>query len=248
MDFTENKTPKSFQTLPAVFAVGASTMIDPVVRPNIASGRPREIDRLRFTEDYLQALANRAEDTVQHLISHFSSPVKSKLAGSVRSPGLREDAFQETFQRVLTYFQSGKTLENPASLPAFVFSVCHNTALELLRRGSRYQQSQELSDPVDPAQSPEDRMIAEERRQIARRILQELQKKDRELLQRVFLDEEDKDSVCKQLGVDRGYLRVLLHRARMRMKMALAASPFASSGPARACRKPVENSARNFVD
>ena len=38
-------------------------------------------------------------------------------------------------------------------------------------------------------------------------------KKDRELLQRVFFDEEDKDLVCKQLGVARSYLRVLLYRA-----------------------------------
>lgn len=187
---------------------------------------------LRFNEDYLQALTNRGEDAVRHLISHFSRPLKSKLAGQLRSPELREDAFQETFRRVLTYFQSGKTVKNPASLPAFVFAVSHNTALELLRWGSRYQQSQEPSDPVDPAQSPEDRVMVEERKQIVRRILHELRKRDRELLQRVFFDEEDKDLVCKQLGVDRSYLRVLLYRARMRMKTALASSDLASSGRA----------------
>ena len=75
--------------------------------------------------------------------------------------------------------------------------------------------------------------MAEERKQIARRILQKLRKKDRELLQRVFFDEEDKDLVCKQLGVDRSYLRVLLYRARMRMKTALAGTGFASNGPSR---------------
>jgi RNA polymerase sigma-70 factor (ECF subfamily) len=33
-------------------------------------------------------------------------------------------------------------------------------------------------------------------------------------LQAVFLEERDKDEVCTELGVDRDYLRVLLHRAK----------------------------------
>jgi RNA polymerase sigma-70 factor (ECF subfamily) len=33
-------------------------------------------------------------------------------------------------------------------------------------------------------------------------------------LQAVLLDERDKDEICVELGVDRDYLRVLLHRAK----------------------------------
>jgi RNA polymerase sigma-70 factor (ECF subfamily) len=33
-------------------------------------------------------------------------------------------------------------------------------------------------------------------------------------LRAVFLEERDKDEVCTELGVDRDYLRVLLHRAK----------------------------------
>jgi RNA polymerase sigma-70 factor (ECF subfamily) len=33
-------------------------------------------------------------------------------------------------------------------------------------------------------------------------------------LRAVFLDERDKDEICTELGVDRDYLRVLLHRAK----------------------------------
>lgn len=201
MLISQNKTPAPFPTRSAAVAADA-TMIDAVVQPTVAPGSPRGIEMLRFNEDYLQALTNRGEDAVRHLISHFSRPLKSKLAGQLRSPELREDAFQETFWRVLTYFQSGKTVKNPASLPAFVFAVSHNTALELLRWGSGYKQSQAPSDPVDPAQSPEDRVMLEERKQIVRRVLHELREKDLELVQRVFFDEEDKPSLqaarCRQ--------------------------------------------------
>ena len=51
-----------------------------------------------------------------------------------------------------------------------------------------------------------------------------MNEKDRQLLRRVFLDEEDKDQVCREFQVDRNYLRVLLHRARLRFRAALSQS------------------------
>ena len=40
----------------------------------------------------------------------------------------------------------------------------------------------------------------------------------RSLLKAVFLDERDRDEVCRELGVERDYLRVLLHRAKQEFK------------------------------
>ncbi len=42
--------------------------------------------------------------------------------------------------------------------------------------------------------------------------------RDRRLLREVFLEERDKDEVCNDFGVDREYLRVLLHRAKQSFK------------------------------
>jgi RNA polymerase sigma-70 factor (ECF subfamily) len=47
-----------------------------------------------------------------------------------------------------------------------------------------------------------------------RHVLDDLSERDRGLLRAVFLEERDKDEVCTELGVDRDYLRVLLHRAK----------------------------------
>ncbi len=52
-------------------------------------------------------------------------------------------------------------------------------------------------------------------------MLGELPPKDRELLKRIFLDEVDKDTVCEEFKVNRDYLRVLLHRARGRLRTAI---------------------------
>jgi RNA polymerase sigma-70 factor, ECF subfamily len=50
-------------------------------------------------------------------------------------------------------------------------------------------------------------------------ILQGMPVKDRDLLKAVFLDERDRDDVCREFGVEREYLRVLLHRAKQEFKV-----------------------------
>jgi RNA polymerase sigma-70 factor, ECF subfamily len=178
-----------------------------------------------FDDNYLRALQNRDPETENHLVSSFSKPIQVKLQMRLRSPELAQDARQETLLRVLTYFRSGKTLDNPASLPGFVHAVCNNVALEFLRSHTRYEQMAENApEPPDPAADPEDQMVNAERKAIVRRLLDELPAKDRELLRRVLFEEEDKDAVSKEFGVGRNYLRVLLHRARLRFKAALLES------------------------
>lgn len=174
-----------------------------------------------FDATYLQALADRNENIEQHLVAHFSRPLRAKLRTQLRSPELAQDACQETFLRIFNYFRSGKTLDNPANLPGFVHKVCHNIGLEFLRSFTRHPQlAEDAPEPMDASPGPEGQLVTEERKRIVQRILGDLPERDRELLRRVFLEEEDKDAVCAELEVDRGYLRVLLYRARLRMKTA----------------------------
>jgi RNA polymerase sigma-70 factor (ECF subfamily) len=175
-----------------------------------------------FDENYLKALRDRDPDAENFLIAYFSRPVQLKLRARLRSPDLIQDASQETFLRVIRYFSSGKTLDNPASLPGFVHSVCHNVALELLRSHTRQAQLPENApDAVDFSPGPDGQLDSCRRRELVARVLAEMSEKDRELLRRVCLDEQDKDLVCSEFHVDRGYLRVLLHRARNRFRTAL---------------------------
>jgi RNA polymerase sigma-70 factor (ECF subfamily) len=176
-----------------------------------------------FDESYLAALKERDTDAENRLVSHFSRTIQLKLRAQLRSPELIQDAFQETFLRVLSYFRSGKTLDEPNRLPAFVHATCHNIALELLRSHTRHDQLPENQpERADAGLDPESQLVTQERKALVRRLLEELSEKDRQLLRRVFLDEEDKDSVCHEFHVDRGYLRVLLYRARQRFKGLLS--------------------------
>jgi RNA polymerase sigma-70 factor (ECF subfamily) len=45
------------------------------------------------------------------------------------------------------------------------------------------------------------------------------------LLRWLFFDERDKDDICRELNIDRNYLRVLLHRAKNRFRELLDDTP-----------------------
>lgn len=61
-------------------------------------------------------------------------------------------------------------------------------------------------------------LVTKQSAEQVRRILDEMPKRDRALLRSLFLEEKEKDTICRELGVDRDYLRVLLLRAKDKFK------------------------------
>ena len=59
-----------------------------------------------------------------------------------------------------------------------------------------------------------------------REILEKLSERDRRLLREILLREREKDKVCREFGVDRGYLRVLLNRTKESLKSVLFGSAY----------------------
>jgi RNA polymerase sigma-70 factor (ECF subfamily) len=61
-------------------------------------------------------------------------------------------------------------------------------------------------------------MVTAENQSRVKSLVAELAPKDRRILKALYLDERERDSVCREFGVSRGYLRVLLHRAKQRFR------------------------------
>ena len=179
-----------------------------------------------FDLNYLRALSQQNRQAENDLISFFTKPVMMKLRARLRSPQAVEDAYQETLLRVFTYFRSGKMLRTPASLPAFVNAICRNVIFEMGRARMREMQIFAPGpDPIDAKPNAECEIISRERGQTVRQILTRVSEKDRKLLEKLFLDDEDRDKICKDFKITREYLRLLLYRARMRFRGLLEGKP-----------------------
>ncbi|MEZ5355942.1 MAG: sigma-70 family RNA polymerase sigma factor [Bryobacteraceae bacterium] len=172
-----------------------------------------------FDQPYVDKLIEGNSDVERHFTHYFGELLEVKLRSRVRSPQVREDLVQETFLRTFAFLRKKGSLEHPERLGAFVNTVCQNVLLEYYRGASRINDLPEhMSDPPDSAEDSESRLVSEERKNRVRQVLAELPEKDQTILRSIFLEERDKDDICREMNVDREYLRVLLHRAKGRFR------------------------------
>lgn len=170
-----------------------------------------------FDQDYLGRLASGDAVVEHHFSSYFGDLLLLKLRARIRSSQLIEDIRQETLLRVLRIVRKAG-VEYPERFGAFVCGVCSNVMKEFLRWEMRHAGSASEFEPADDRVDLEALLVNQQRRQQVDRILEELPEKDRELLRMFFLEECDKSEICKRLKVREGYLRVLLHRAKLRFR------------------------------
>lgn len=174
-----------------------------------------------FDKHYLEQLSSGDFRTQEHFVSYFSELIRLKLSKRLHSRSEVDDARQETFARVFAALRKPDGIREPERLGAFVNSVCNNVLLEYYRSASHEATSDDEEAEAnipDPAISVVDVIANRQTQRNVREILNQLQEKDRRLIKEVFLEERDKDEVCRELGVDREYLRVLLHRAKKSFK------------------------------
>lgn len=175
--------------------------------------------RFSFDGGYVQRLIAEDPETERHFTEYFGDLLSLKLRSRLRSAALVEDARQETFVRVLTALKKKGSLATPESLGAFVNSVCNNVLLETYRSAKRtIALDDEPDEPETDEPSVEWRVLKTEERVKVREALAALPQKDRDLIRWLFFEERSKDDVCRELNVDRDYLRVLFHRAKQRFR------------------------------
>jgi RNA polymerase sigma-70 factor (ECF subfamily) len=178
-----------------------------------------------FDHEYLARLRDGDAETEDHFVAHFANVIRLSLRYRLRSWQLIEDIRQETFLRVLNFLRSDRSMDHPERLGAYVHSVCINVMMELLRASTRHPPMPEDAHNVaDQRVNTESRVVTRERKEMVRVLLDELSVKDREILRAVFLEEAEKNEVCERFGVDRDYLRVLVHRAKVRFREAFEKS------------------------
>lgn len=172
------------------------------------------VDRQTFDRAYVERLRAGDAETERHFYAYFSELIVIK-ARARRCTDV-DDVRQETLLRVLRTLRAPGGLRDPGALGAFVNSVCTNVLRESGRSMKRHDEAPDEADeiPDREAPGPETRLMTAERGQAVRRVLESLPARDRELLRAIYLDERDKARLCEELGVNRDYLRVLVHRAK----------------------------------
>lgn len=180
------------------------------------------MEREAFDQEYLDRLRAGDPGTEEHFCAYFGQLLGLKLRARLRSPQAVDDIRQETFVRVFGLLRRDDGVRHPERLGALVNSVCNHVLQEWGRSSARNNGAEMTEHVPSKGRSPLEQVEQERTCSQVREVLGQLPERDRGVLAALFLDEADKDDVCRRFGVDRDYLRVLLFRAKQTFRARFA--------------------------
>jgi RNA polymerase sigma-70 factor (ECF subfamily) len=172
-----------------------------------------------FDGEFVQRLKEGDCAAGERFATYFSDVLLLKLRVRFRLPDLIEDAKQTTLLRVLQIVRGGERIRDPEKFGAFVNTVCEHVIQEHYRAELRYDPwDANTEDPIDPSIDLDAALVNEDMKSVIGEVLNALPTREQRILRAVFLDEIDKEIICRQYGITQVYLRVLQHRAKKRFR------------------------------
>jgi RNA polymerase sigma-70 factor (ECF subfamily) len=218
--------PLSFGSKPARAVAPAHPFRDAAGGMSTDTGR--EPDEGEVAAGLVRRIAAGDTAAEAQLVARYSRGVFYLLRRLGAKPELAEDLHQETFRIVLERLRRGGLAE-PAGLAGFLRGTARNLMLAERRKDLR-RRTDDL-DPLDLAAAPDPApnqlhsVLHDEQAALVRRLIGELTTdRDRQVLLRFYVGEEDKGRICADLGLDSLHFNRVLFRARQRFKELLQRS------------------------
>ena len=135
---------------------------------------------------------------------------------------LAADLVQETWSIVLSKIRQQK-LREPTKLGAFIVQTGKNLAIAHFRKSEntrgKFTQASSDTSIADPALDPESVLERYNLGLMVRQVILELeQRRDRELMFRFFVNEQEKKHICTELELDANHFDRVLYRAKQRFR------------------------------
>jgi RNA polymerase sigma-70 factor, ECF subfamily len=173
------------------------------------------------------------EAAYEKLVTVFSPWMQHVARKHVHSAGLAEDIVQETWLAVLRELD---TFQGRSSLKTWIFQILVNQAKSAGRRERRMIAVDPLNYCIDrpgasvnwpcagmaaPVARPEDLVIADEAARTILAAVATLPPRDAQIIALRDIQGLSAPEAAEQLGISNGNQRVLLHRARVRLRALL---------------------------
>jgi RNA polymerase sigma-70 factor, ECF subfamily len=146
-----------------------------------------------------------------------------------------DDAYHECMVAVLVGIHGG-ALREPERLPAYAMTIARRQIIRFIHGAVRVRQSDEIGYdfPDQSCCNPETRVIDEDRRELAKRVLGSLAPRSREILMRFYVQEETREEIQASMGLSETQFRLQKSRAKRlfteRIRRRLECKPVGVSG------------------
>ncbi|HEX6098450.1 MAG TPA: sigma-70 family RNA polymerase sigma factor [Thermoanaerobaculia bacterium] len=174
------------------------------------------MDLFAFDDLYVRRLKEHDPGTEAHFNRYFRAILFAKLHKRTPPQDI-DDIIQDVFTRVLARLDD---VRDGRKFGAFVLGFCNMILLERYRKESRTEPLTEAHEDIAARSDVEEEFFTEEAAAGVRHVLGQVREREGAILRAIFLDEEDRDAICRRFGVSADYLRVCLHRAKEEFRAA----------------------------
>jgi len=161
---------------------------------------------------------DRAAET--ELVEYYTRPITLILLKRTGCQQLASDLCHDTLVVTLKHLRGGK-LKNPQCLSAFIRQTAINISINHYRKEKRYvhQDDGTFSLHLSHRDYKANKIDSRAAREVLEDVLDKLTiSRDREILRRYYLAEEDKTKICSDLELSASHFDRVLYRARQRMR------------------------------
>jgi RNA polymerase sigma factor (sigma-70 family) len=156
---------------------------------------------------------------MEELYAIFAKGIRYFLLRNLGAEDL-DDRVHDCFVIVAEAIRKGD-LRDPARLMGFVRTVVKrqiaaNIETAVTRRRSEVEYEESMFNISDWHNDPEKSLLARQRSDIARKVMTGISRRDREILQRFYVDEQSQDQICREMGLTYNQFRLLKSRAKAR--------------------------------
>jgi RNA polymerase sigma factor (sigma-70 family) len=172
--------------------------------------------------DWVQLVSrirNGESDAMAELYAIFGRGIRYFLLRNLGPVDL-DDKVHDCFVIVTQAIQNGD-LREPERLMGYVRTVVKRQIAASIdvavhQRHSRVDFEEALLSISDWRENPERKVIAKQRAEIARKVLNSVSRRDREILNRFYVLEQSQEEICAAMGLSYNQFRLLKSRAKAR--------------------------------
>jgi RNA polymerase sigma-70 factor (ECF subfamily) len=184
------------------------------------------LDKLQVNDhndlvDLVRRIIERDPRAEEEMIRRYEDGVFQIIYHIVGNHSVAEDLRQDTLLKALEKIRDGNVRE-PERLSGFVCAIARYIALDYVRKMRSAIKVEDVGAAEflpDPTPSPYEQVLQKERADIVRRVISEMKiQRDREVLIRYYVLEEDKETVCAALHLTKEQFSRIIFRAHKRYK------------------------------
>lgn len=172
----------------------------------------------------VESIRQGSREAEGKMVARYSRGLRYLLARRLGDDERARDLLQETFCIAIEKLRRIE-LENPERLAGYLRGIAVRVAQNAARKKVREPlpvDNDLVTAMADQAPSALRRVAAEEAGVAVRKVLDELpQSRDRELLLRLYVYDQDREEICRALGLSRLHFNRVLYRAKARLKKLL---------------------------